>query len=84
MTKAYRRSGGLAALAAGAAMGLAACGGSSAPHVASLVVRGVGRGGMREGAGSAVVFTDDGFLLTNAHVVGSVTSGTAGLAASTW
>jgi serine protease Do len=39
-------------------------------HVASLEVRGVSRGEVvREGAGSAVVFTDDGFLLTNAHVV---------------
>ena len=36
MTKAYRRSGGLAVLAAAAAIGLAACGGSSTPHVASL------------------------------------------------
>jgi hypothetical protein len=36
MTKAYRRSGGLAALAAAAAIGLAACGGSSSPHIASL------------------------------------------------
>jgi serine protease Do len=44
-----------------------------APHVASLGVRASGR----EGAGSAVVFTDDGFLLTNAHVVGSSRSGTA-------
>jgi hypothetical protein len=36
MTKRYRRSGGLAAIAAAAAIGLAACGGSSSPHVASL------------------------------------------------
>ena len=36
MTKAYRRSGGMAAVAAAAAIGLAACGGSSSPHVASL------------------------------------------------
>jgi hypothetical protein len=36
MTKANRRSGGLAALAAAAAIGLAACGGSGSPHVASL------------------------------------------------
>jgi hypothetical protein len=32
----YRRSGGLAALAAAAAIGLAGCGGSGSPHVASL------------------------------------------------
>jgi hypothetical protein len=36
MSKAYRRSSGLAALAAAAAIGLAACGGSGSPHVASL------------------------------------------------
>lgn len=37
MTRAYRRSGGLAVLAAAAAIGLAACsGGSSPPQVASL------------------------------------------------
>ncbi len=38
MTKAYRRSGGLAAIAvaAAAAMGLAGCGGSGSPHIASL------------------------------------------------
>jgi len=36
MTKAYQRSGGLAALAAAAVIGLAACGGSGSPHVASL------------------------------------------------
>jgi serine protease Do len=39
------------------------------PHVASLRVRG--------GSGSAVVFADDGLLLTNAHVVGRAGGGTA-------
>ncbi|HVV11506.1 S1C family serine protease [Amycolatopsis sp.] len=39
------------------------------PHVASL---GLGRGG-----GSGVVFADDGYLITNAHVVGRERSGTA-------
>ena len=42
---------------------------SVTPHVASVR--------LRRGAGSAVVFTDDGFLLTNAHVVGSAGEGTA-------
>lgn len=42
---------------------------SVTPHVASVR--------MRRGSGSAVVFTDDGFLLTNAHVVGSGREGTA-------
>lgn len=37
------------------------------PHVASVRTR--------EGSGSAVVFTDDGFLLTNAHVIGSASAG---------
>ncbi|MGH3937177.1 MAG: S1C family serine protease [Pseudonocardiaceae bacterium] len=37
------------------------------PHVASLRIR--------HGTGSAVVFADDGLLLTNAHVVGSVQDG---------
>ncbi|MFI7664997.1 S1C family serine protease [Nocardia sp. NPDC049526] len=40
---------------------------SVTPHVASVRTR--------RGSGSAVVFTDDGFLLTNAHVVGSSSSG---------
>jgi S1-C subfamily serine protease len=35
------------------------------------------RGGAGESLGSAVVFTSDGFLLTNAHVVGHSDSGTA-------
>jgi S1-C subfamily serine protease len=46
------------------------------PRVASLRVR---QGG-RDGGGSAVVFTDDGFLLTNAHVVGSAREGRAAFA----
>jgi S1-C subfamily serine protease len=50
------------------------------PHVASLQVRGARGGRMYEGAGSAVVFTDDGFLLTNAHVVAGTRSGTAAFA----
>jgi S1-C subfamily serine protease len=44
------------------------------PHVAALQVTGPdGRGG----AGSAVVFTGDGLLLTNAHVVSSAARGRA-------
>jgi S1-C subfamily serine protease len=49
------------------------------PKVASLRVprggRSQGRAG--ESLGSGVVFTGDGFLLTNAHVVGQSTAGTA-------
>src|ERR1035441_6609622 len=45
------------------------------PKVASLRVPQGGRGG--ESLGSAVVYTGDGFLLTNAHVVGRAQSGTA-------
>src|SRR5262245_2808370 len=46
------------------------------PKVASLRVN---RGSQRmgESIGSAVVYTSDGFLLTNAHVVGRATGGTA-------
>jgi S1-C subfamily serine protease len=45
------------------------------PKVASLRVP--RRGGAGESLGSGVVFTGDGFLLTNAHVVGRATAGTA-------
>ena len=46
------------------------------PRVAGLRVnRGPGRPG--ESLGSAVVYTGDGFLLTNAHVVGRASGGTA-------
>jgi S1-C subfamily serine protease len=51
---------------------------SVAPHVAALTMRGRRADGSRPGgSGSAVVFAEDGFLLTNAHVVGSAPSGTA-------
>ena len=49
------------------------------PYVAALAVR-TPRGG---GACSAVTFTDDGFLLTNAHVVSGSTGGTASFADGT-
>jgi S1-C subfamily serine protease len=49
------------------------------PSVAAVAVR-TPRGA---GAGSAVTFTDDGFLLTNAHVVGGATGGTATFADGT-
>ena len=45
------------------------------PKVASLRVPRAGRQG--ESLGSGVVFTGDGFLLTNAHVVGTASAGTA-------
>ncbi len=48
------------------------------PRVASLrVPRQGSRGGTGESLGSGVVFTGDGFLLTNAHVVGQASGGTA-------
>jgi S1-C subfamily serine protease len=47
------------------------------PSVASLRV---GRTGRAEGAGSAVIITPDGFMLTSAHVVAGRRGGTASLA----
>src|ERR1700729_413782 len=48
------------------------------PRVAALQVTRRGRDGrIASGAGSAVVFTNDGFLLTNAHVVGRAEAGQA-------
>jgi S1-C subfamily serine protease len=49
------------------------------PRVASVRVRQHGR----EGSGSAVAFTADGFLLTNAHVVADARDGTAAFADGT-
>ncbi|MEO5320693.1 trypsin-like peptidase domain-containing protein [Arthrobacter sp. CC3] len=48
------------------------------PHVAAVEMTGNGRNGRyRAGAGSAVLFTSDGYLVTNAHVVGSAGKGHA-------
>src|SRR5580698_1874028 len=47
------------------------------PKVASLRVAQGGSRRQGESLGSAVAYTTDGFLLTNAHVVGPATSGTA-------
>jgi S1-C subfamily serine protease len=54
------------------------------PRVAAVQVSRRGRGGnFQTGAGSAVVFTNDGFLLTNAHVVGRADAGKAAFADGT-
>ncbi|AXJ11930.1 S1C family serine protease [Arthrobacter sp. PM3] len=48
------------------------------PHVAALEMTGSRRGNrITAGAGSAVLITSDGYLLTNAHVVGGARSGRA-------
>ena len=51
--------------------------GQLTPKVASVRVPRRGSVGRAESLGSAVVFTSDGFLLTNAHVVGQASGGTA-------
>src|ERR1700722_10651021 len=54
------------------------------PRVAaSQVSRRRRDGTIAAGAGSAVVFTDDGFLLTNAHVVGKAEAGQVAFADGT-
>jgi S1-C subfamily serine protease len=54
------------------------------PRVAALQVsRRRIDGSIAAGAGSAVVFTNDGFLLTNAHVVGKAEAGQAAFADGT-
>ncbi|TVU63376.1 PDZ domain-containing protein [Paenarthrobacter nitroguajacolicus] len=51
---------------------------SVTPHVAAIEMTSTGRrGGVRVGSGSAVVFTGDGYMLTNAHVVAGIQSGRA-------
>jgi S1-C subfamily serine protease len=53
------------------------------PRVAALRVERRSRAGRVQGAGSGVVFTEDGFVLTNAHVVDRFTEGTAAFADGT-
>lgn len=54
------------------------------PHVAAVETMGTGPNGrVRLGMGSAVVFTEDGYMLTNAHVVAGATAGRATFADGT-
>src|SRR6476659_1530006 len=53
------------------------------PHVAAISVQGQGWGPRSQGSGSAVLFADGGYLLTNAHVVADAVSGTAEFADGT-
>jgi serine protease Do len=54
------------------------------PHVAAIEMSATRRNGqIRVGAGSAVVFTEDGYLLTNAHVVDGASAGRAAFADGT-
>ena len=51
---------------------------SVTPHVAAIEMTSTDRSGrIRSGSGSAVVFTGDGYMLTNAHVVAGIRSGRA-------
>lgn len=51
---------------------------SVTPHVAAIEMTSTDRRGrIRSGSGSAVVFTGDGYMLTNAHVVAGIRSGRA-------
>ncbi|MGM9474271.1 S1C family serine protease [Pseudarthrobacter sp. YS3] len=51
------------------------------PHVAAIEMTGSRRNGrFRVGAGSAVLFTEDGYLLTNSHVVAGTHHGHASFA----
>jgi S1-C subfamily serine protease len=56
---------------------------SLTPRVAALRVRRPGRGSSGESAGSAVVLTGEGHLITNAHVVGDADDGEASFADGT-
>ena len=53
------------------------------PRVASLLVRHKARGPAAESAGSAVVLTTEGHLVTNAHVIGDADEGEASFADGT-
>jgi serine protease Do len=51
------------------------------PHVAAIEMTSTRRNGrFRVGAGSAVLFTEDGYLLTNSHVVAGTSKGHAAFA----